>query len=475
MHRIYKYCRLLFLFCIATLTIAVAHAQDKELTLIQKIEQNNKLYQVNIDKAFEQLDGLVNDAVIAGDSLSELVLLDRVCRYYYSKNDVNNLIDSSDRLKNKSVTYKNSNYEAMSHVYMAEAYSINLLTKNALKELDKAMYILDANQEPNAKTFYTKSNVLISQANIYNDQKNYGKAVQKIKLAVKSFPGEKGSESYNSFQYVNYSNLGGIYVNLNIDSAAYYALKSVKLSPKEQGDDKIMSLNYYVLGKGHLAHKRTDEALQYFLKSDKITKENGESSNIADLYQNIISIYSGRGDSLKVKEYKDKLQEYELFVLKSKYNSLQKVISKEIDEKPDDENNLLFLLCGATALIILMLIAVIIYRRRRTLKQNEPKDDVINNKEYELLLEMIKKDDSSFIYTFEKIYPDFSKKLLSACPQLVQTEIEFCALLKMKLSTKQIAHLTFIETRTVQNKKHRIRKKLNLPADRDIYQWFDTL
>ena len=88
---------------------------------------------------------------------------------------------------------------------------------------------------------------------------------------------------------------------------------------------------------------------------------------------------------------------------------------------------------------------------------------------------MIKKDDSSFIYTFEKIYPDFSKKLLAVCPQLVQTEVEFCALLKMKLSTKQIAQLTFIETRTVQNKKHRIRKKLNLPADVDIYHWFDTI
>jgi len=454
---------------------AKANAQNSEKTLTQKIEQNNKLYQINIDEAFRQIDGLLNDAVKAHDSLSELVLRDRICRYYYSKNDVDKLIDSSDRLKKAANAFKNSNYEAMSHVYMAEAYSINLLPKKALTELEIAIAILDSNKAPNAKTFYTRCNVLVSQANIYIDQKNYIKAAEKIKMAVKSFPGDKDSESYNSFQYVNYSNLGGIYVNLNIDSAAYYALKSIKFSPGQQIDDRIMSLNYYVLGKGHLAHNRTYEALQYFLKADKIIRANGESTNAADLYQNIISIYTSRGDSLKVREYKDKLQEYELFVLKSKYNSLQKVISKEIDEKPNSGNNLPLIKLGICVIIVFTIMVVIIYRRRKSLKLNEPKDDTISTGEYELLLEMIKKDDSSFIYTFEKLYPDFSKNLLSACPQLVQTEIEFCALLKMKLSTKQIAHLTFIETRTVQNKKHRIRKKLNLPADMDIYQWFDTL
>jgi len=474
MFKIFKYYKWLVL-CFSIITVAKLNAQDNKDVLSNKIEQNNKLYKINIDKAFKQIDGLLVDAVKTGDSLSELILLDRKCRYYYSKNDVNKLIDSSDRLKDKSAIYKNSNYEAMSHVYMAEAYSINSLTKNALEELDKAMYILDTNKEPNAKTFYTKSNALISQANIYNDQKNYSKAVQKIKKAIKSFPGKKGSESYNSFQYINYSNLGGIYVNLNIDSAAYYASESVRLSPKEEGDDKIMSLNYYVLGKGYLAHENTDEALKYFLKSDKITKENGELSNAIDLYQNIISIYSGRGDSVKASEYKNKLQEYELFTLKSKYNSLQKVISKEIDKKPNQSNNLLLLLCGLAALITFIIIVAIIYKKRSRLTQFEPQDYTMTTKEYELLLEMIKKDDSSFIYTFEKLYPDFINKLLLSCPQLVQTEIEFCALLKMKLSTKQIAQLTFIETRTVQNKKHRIRKKLNLPPDLDIYQWFDTL
>lgn len=470
-----KYYKLLLLILIVITTTTVTNGQENNKVLKQKIEENNKLYEVNIDKAFSQIYNLLKEAVKAGDSLSQLVLLDRVCRYYYSKNDIDRLIDSSDNLKTKSIAYKNSNYEAMSHVYMAEAYSVNLLTKKALAELDKAIHILDNNKNPNSKTFYTRSNILISQANIYNDQGKYEEAAKKIKMAVKSYPGLKGSQSYNRFQYVNYSNLGGIYIKFNVDSAAFYATESIKLMPKKQKGDEILALNYYVLGKKHLTLKDTNEALNYFLKANELTEQSGESSNTVDLYQNIIDIYFAKGDSLKTKSFRDKLKEHELFVLKSKYNSLQKVISKKVDDKPVESNTTLVFIISALVLSTLIIVVVLIYKKRQKKQLLQEKDNIISTGEYELLLQMIKKDDSSFIYTFEKIFPDFSKKLLTVCPQLVQTEIEFCALLKMKLSTKQIAQLTFIETRTVQNKKHRIRKKLNIASDIDIYNWFDSM
>ncbi|MFC3157400.1 helix-turn-helix transcriptional regulator [Chryseobacterium arachidis] len=53
--------------------------------------------------------------------------------------------------------------------------------------------------------------------------------------------------------------------------------------------------------------------------------------------------------------------------------------------------------------------------------------------------------------------------------------MEFCALLKLKLTTKEIAKYTFIETRTVQNKKYRLRKKLEIPQSVDIYNWIDGI
>lgn len=74
---------------------------------------------------------------------------------------------------------------------------------------------------------------------------------------------------------------------------------------------------------------------------------------------------------------------------------------------------------------------------------------------------------------FDEMFPGFSKKLLEINPQIVQSEIEFCSLLKLKISTKDIARYKYITPKTVQNKKYLIRKKLNIPKEIDIYQWFD--
>lgn len=74
---------------------------------------------------------------------------------------------------------------------------------------------------------------------------------------------------------------------------------------------------------------------------------------------------------------------------------------------------------------------------------------------------------------FVEAFPDFSQKLLSINPKLVQSEIEFCALLKLKIHTKDISVYKNIEVKTVRNKKYLIRKKLNIPDGIDIYQWFE--
>ena len=56
----------------------------------------------------------------------------------------------------------------------------------------------------------------------------------------------------------------------------------------------------------------------------------------------------------------------------------------------------------------------------------------------------IRKDDPGFMFAFEKLYPDFSDKLLQIDSNLTKSEIEFCALLKLNLSTKKIARNNFV-------------------------------
>jgi DNA-binding CsgD family transcriptional regulator len=88
---------------------------------------------------------------------------------------------------------------------------------------------------------------------------------------------------------------------------------------------------------------------------------------------------------------------------------------------------------------------------------------------------MFKKNDLAFMTLFDEVFPDFSRKLIEINPNLVQSEIEFCALIKLKIQAKDIARYRYLAHRTIQNKKYLIRKKLNIPKGVDIYQFFNDL
>jgi DNA-binding CsgD family transcriptional regulator len=53
------------------------------------------------------------------------------------------------------------------------------------------------------------------------------------------------------------------------------------------------------------------------------------------------------------------------------------------------------------------------------------------------------------------------------------SDLEYCALIKLDFNTKEIAQSKDISIRTVESKKYRLRKKLNLPEDiKNINSWF---
>ena len=82
-------------------------------------------------------------------------------------------------------------------------------------------------------------------------------------------------------------------------------------------------------------------------------------------------------------------------------------------------------------------------------------------------------NDAVFIEKFELFYPHFFDKVknLSATP-LVLSELKLCALLKLGFTTKQIATYTNSSVKSVEGRKSRLRKKINIPADLDSKVWF---
>lgn len=438
-------------------------------TLQEKMTENAALFKVNVDSAFAQLDGLIRQAVTEKDSIHELALLERKCSYFYLKSQPDNLIKASEELLNKATLYNELFALSMASVYMAEAYSINYLYDKAIVKLTEAYKILDNDKTGRKKILLARANVLNSFANVYLDKGEPEKAVENLNRVISLYEIFNDPAEIVQFQYLNYSNIAGAYSLYNLDSAEYYAKKSIKLKLADYEDDKLMMTNYIVLGKA--SHTRNDftTALSYYQKAIAISIKTGDQLNLKSLYTQLVDLFNQMGEKDSVIIYDNRLKELEISTLQSKYSSLQMIIDKNTQSNTRSQTLLwVYLLLGVGTLA--MIASIFFFARRK-----HPKPESLSQEFYKSLIELVKKNDPGFLFTFEQAYPDFSDKLLEINPQLSKSEIEFCALLKLNLTTKEIAKYKFIETRTVQNKKYRIRKKLNIPALMDIYNWFGAI
>ncbi len=66
---------------------------------------------------------------------------------------------------------------------------------------------------------------------------------------------------------------------------------------------------------------------------------------------------------------------------------------------------------------------------------------------------------------FNNIHSEFYQKLLEICPDISPSEIKIAALLKLNLSTKEIAAIAFKSEAGIKSTRFRLRKKLGLNSD----------
>ena len=80
-------------------------------------------------------------------------------------------------------------------------------------------------------------------------------------------------------------------------------------------------------------------------------------------------------------------------------------------------------------------------------------------------------DWNTFQEAFNNADKDFLKKIKSHHPSLTSNDLRLCAYLRLNLSSKEIAPLLNISTRSVEVKRYRLRKKLNLKHDSNLMDY----
>jgi len=90
-----------------------------------------------------------------------------------------------------------------------------------------------------------------------------------------------------------------------------------------------------------------------------------------------------------------------------------------------------------------------------------------------ILVEDNKIDDTweHFAHHFDKVHSDFLVLLKNRYPALTASELKLCAYLRMNLSSKEIAQLMNISIRGVEIGRYRLRKKLGLSTETNLFEF----
>lgn len=104
------------------------------------------------------------------------------------------------------------------------------------------------------------------------------------------------------------------------------------------------------------------------------------------------------------------------------------------------------------------------------------KELVTENKEQrriELLDQLEKSKDKKLnievlLSQFNAVYPTFASQLMKKFPKLSQADVQFCTLVRMNLTTKEISILLNIEPRSIYIKKYRTMEKMGLGENDDF-------
>jgi ligand-binding sensor domain-containing protein/DNA-binding CsgD family transcriptional regulator len=76
-----------------------------------------------------------------------------------------------------------------------------------------------------------------------------------------------------------------------------------------------------------------------------------------------------------------------------------------------------------------------------------------------------------FAVHFDHVHSDFLTKLKEKIPALSANDLKLCAYLKMNLSSKEMAQLMSISIRAVEVSRYRLRKKLNVSSDTNLFDY----
>lgn len=108
-------------------------------------------------------------------------------------------------------------------------------------------------------------------------------------------------------------------------------------------------------------------------------------------------------------------------------------------------------------------------------KESSRSDSVqtVKGKVIKLIDRNLKNDESWEIFdrNFAEVHEDFTERFKEAYPEISPGDLRLAAYIRMNMSSKEIAPILQISVRSVENKRYRLRKKMNLSPDTNLSEY----
>lgn len=157
----------------------------------------------------------------------------------------------------------------------------------------------------------------------------------------------------------------------------------MELNPDIKNPNFTQFLNYSILGDINLKKNNIQKALEYYQIAESLYPETGDLINLESLYKGLISVHKKLGNTTKVKDYQEKLNQTQLKLYKHKYNSVHEIL-KESKVKEQEKNKIFYWLLGFFGIAIVVLIILFFFKKKKVPERN------INTTN---LIDLIKKND----------------------------------------------------------------------------------
>lgn len=293
----------------------------------------------------------------------------------------------------------------------------------------------------------------------------------------------KGLKEENS--ELNNALLGNYYtvIDRNPDSASFYFSKSLKLLENQEYLVARRGIVYSFYGHYLLQENKPKEALEYYEKAADILLKTNRINKLPLIYSDIIQashlLEDKETEEKYTKKYINAKDSLQLSANKATDIALTNAI-RQVENYKNKENQNWIIIAIISIILLTILIISYIYRKRDVTKNYtetviSPDEISKSNVGLQEIISLAKKNDAELVLLFYDYNPQFIQSLYAINPELSNSDVSFSIMIWLGFSSKEIAQYSFMQHRSVQTKRTRLRKKLNVDSEIDLYKFLRNI